>query len=98
MPEVMEVTGDRLVLEWIETGDATAAAAERFGHELARLHGSGADGFGAPWPGFIAELPMDNTPAADWPEFYASRRLLPFVRRARDQGQLTAPTPRSSTR
>jgi fructosamine-3-kinase len=47
--------------------------------------------FGAPWPGFIASLPLDNTlvTGADaWPEWYASRRLLPFLRRAADAGTL----------
>lgn len=89
VPEVVEVASDRLVLEWIDTGRPSAAAAERFGRELARLHRAGADTFGAPWPGFIAELPMDNTPAADWPTFYAERRLLPFIRTAADQGKLS---------
>ncbi|GII58887.1 fructosamine kinase [Planotetraspora thailandica] len=90
VPEVIESGAGHLVLEWIETGPATAAAAERFGRELAALHTSGAQGFGAPWPGTIAELLMDNTPAPDWPSFYVSRRVLPFVRQARDAGQLTA--------
>jgi fructosamine-3-kinase len=83
-----EIGGDRLVLEWIEQGPASAEAAERFGRDLARLHLAGADAFGAPWRGWIAELPLDNSPAGDWPSFYVSRRLLPFVRRARDDGRL----------
>ncbi|MEO3797869.1 fructosamine kinase family protein [Nonomuraea sp. B10E15] len=83
VPEVIEAGPDRLVLSWVRQEPPGAAAAERFGRELARLHREGADNFGAPWPGFIAELPMDNTPAADWPSFYASRRVLPFLRRAR---------------
>jgi fructosamine-3-kinase len=89
VPEVIEVTDDRLVLSWVETGHAAAAAAERLGRELARLHRAGADAFGAHWPGYIAELPMDNSAADGWPEFYVTRRLLPFVRRARDQGHLS---------
>ena len=51
----------------------------------------GAEAFGAPWPGFIASLPLDNTPwpAADgWPRWYAERRLLPYLRRAADDGTL----------
>ncbi|WP_239116192.1 fructosamine kinase family protein [Planotetraspora kaengkrachanensis] len=90
VPEVVEADGDTLVLEWIETAPATAAAAERFGHELAALHAAGAEGFGAPWPGSIAELPMGNGPAPDWPTFYTSQRVLPFVRQARDAGGLSA--------
>ncbi|WP_036331117.1 fructosamine kinase family protein [Microbispora sp. ATCC PTA-5024] len=89
VPEVVEADGDRLVLEWIDTGSAAADAAERFGRELAALHAAGAEEFGAPWPGMIAELPMDNAPAPDWPSFYVSRRVLPFVRLARDRGALS---------
>jgi len=90
VPEVIEVREDTLVLEWIETGRPTAEAAERFGRELAALHAFGAESFGAPWPGTIAELPMDNSPAPTWPEFYVTRRVLPFVRLARDRGRLSA--------
>jgi fructosamine-3-kinase len=50
------------------------------------------NGYGAPWPGFIASLPLDNTPTGGpggWPDWYATRRLLPFLRRAADAGTLT---------
>lgn len=90
VPEVIDVADDTLVLEWIETGPATAAAAERFGRELAALHATGAPDFGAPWSGTIAHLPMDNTALPDWPSFYVTRRVLPFVRLARDDGRLSA--------
>ncbi|MGI5273710.1 fructosamine kinase family protein [Nonomuraea sp. CA-218870] len=83
VPEVIEAGPDRLVLSWVEEERPSAAAAEWFGRDLARMHLAGADAFGAPWPGFIAELPMDNTPADDWPAFYAERRVLPFARMAR---------------
>lgn len=89
VPEVIEVGEDRLVLEWIERGDATAEAAEHFGRDLARLHQAGADAFGAPWTGWIAELPLDNSAGEDWPSFYVSQRVLPFVRHARDHGRLS---------
>ncbi|MEV0390086.1 fructosamine kinase family protein [Nonomuraea sp. NPDC050643] len=82
VPEVVEEGSDRLVLSWVRQEPPAAASAERFGRALAGLHRAGAPGFGAPWPGFIAELPMDNTPAADWPSFYATRRVLPFLRTA----------------
>lgn len=83
VPEVIEAGEDRLVLSWVDEEPPSAAAAERFGRALARMHRAGADAFGAPWPGFIAELSMDNAPAEDWPEFYAERRVLPFARQAR---------------
>ncbi|SEH03774.1 Fructosamine-3-kinase [Nonomuraea solani] len=83
VPEVIEVGPGRLVLSWVRQEPPGAVAAERFGRALARLHRAGAPAFGAPWPGFIAELPMDNSAADDWPSFYASRRVLPFLRMAR---------------
>ena len=76
-------------------GGRIAASAGRFGRDLARLHAAGADRFGAPWPGFIASLPLPNDgPAAGqdgawpWPEWYAEPRLLPYLRRAADAGAL----------
>lgn len=86
VPEVIEVGPDRLVLSWVVQERPGPEAAERFGRSLARLHRAGAPGFGAPWPGFIAELPMDNSPAPDWPTFYGERRVLPFLRAARLPG------------
>jgi fructosamine-3-kinase len=84
VPEVLAVDEATLVLSWLPTEPATPQAAERFGRELAAVHSSGADSYGASWPGFIAELPLDNTPApaGSWPEWYARRRLLPFLRAA----------------
>src|SRR5215469_1196084 len=84
IPDVLGCDEHALVLSWVAQGPATPEAAERFGRELAVLHAAGADGFGAPWPGFIASLPLDNEPErpGGWPEWYASRRLLPYLRRA----------------
>jgi fructosamine-3-kinase len=91
LPEVLGRDQNALVLAWVPPGSPGRATAERFGRELAGLHAAGADGFGAPWPGFIASLPLDNEPARGgdaWPQWYAARRLLPFLRRAADAGAL----------
>ncbi len=102
VPEVLAVTETALVISMIPPGQATPSAAFRFGAELARLHAAGSEDFGAPWRGFIASLPLDNTPApapaevapgaepvrARWPQWYAHRRLLPYLRRAVDSGAL----------
>jgi fructosamine-3-kinase len=82
VPEVLAIDAETLVLPWLPATTATPRAAERFGRELARLHAYGAPSYGAPWPGFIAELPLDNTAGDTWPEWYAHRRLLPFLRAA----------------
>ena len=106
VPEVLAVTEAALVISMIPPGHATPSAAFRFGTELARLHAAGSEDFGAPWRGFIASLPLDNTPESPgqpaiglgaapsrpqgdpWPQWYASRRLLPYLRRAVDSGAL----------
>jgi fructosamine-3-kinase len=89
VPDVLAVGPEALVISMIPPGRDTPEAAFDFGADLARLHAAGADGFGAPWPGFIASLPLDNTrEAGDWPQWYARRRLLPFLAGAVDAGAL----------
>jgi fructosamine-3-kinase len=93
VPEVVESTEARLVLQWIEPGRPTAAAAERFGRELARTHRRGAPRFGASWAGAIGPLPLDNRPMEQtagqgWGSFYGARRIAPFLRLAVDAGSM----------
>jgi fructosamine-3-kinase len=89
VPDVLAVDDTTLVLPWIEAGSPTAEAAERLGRDLAVLHGAGADSYGALWQGFIAELPLDNEGGDDWPEWYARRRVLPYLRIAVDRGAMS---------
>ena len=94
VPEVLGADDAALVISLVAPLErASAPAAYRFGGDLARLHAAGVSwsGFGAPWPGFIASLPLDNSPGtswSSWPSWYAERRLLPFLRKARDAGAL----------
>ena len=89
VPEVLAVTPSALVISMVPPGRPTPEAAFGFGADLARLHAAGAERFGAPWPGFIASLPLDNAPGPEsWPEWYAARRLLPYLRLAVDAGAL----------
>lgn len=91
VPEVIVSLPTLLALEWVEPGQATPAAAERFGRDLAALHRAGAPAFGAEWPGFIGALPQDNTPSTDpWPAWFAQRRLAPYLRQSVDNGALSA--------
>jgi fructosamine-3-kinase len=98
VPEVLGWDDATLVVSWVPPGRAGAAAAERFGRELARLHRAGAPRFGAPWPGFIASLSLPNGPPppaspatgpGTWPDWYRVRRVLPYLRLAVDAGTLT---------
>jgi len=105
VPAVLGADESTLVIELLPPGEPTPGATRDFGAALARMHAAGANGFGAPWPGYIASLPLDNTPVdstppdgaplgnvreADWGSWYAERRLVPFLRRARDGGALSA--------
>jgi len=90
VPQVIGVAGDFLVIELLKPLEpASVAAARRFGDDLARMHAAGAPSFGAPWPGYIASLPLDNSPGSDWGSWYAERRLVPYLRRAYDDGLLS---------
>jgi len=83
---------DRLLVEpWIEPAEPTREHAEELGRELARMHAAGAETFGAPWRGFIGETFMDNEQATGtWAEWYAARRIGPYLRPSRDNGALDA--------
>ncbi len=89
VPEVVEVRADAILVEWIPPGSPTAAAADEVGRALAATHAAGAGAFGGPAPGWIGVLPLDNTEADAWPDWYTERRLLPYVRLAVDRGALT---------
>ena len=87
VPRVLAAHRDLLVLEWIDARRPATDHDERLGRGLAALHAAGAPGFGGD-DGFIATLPLDNTPAATWAEFYGARRLEPLVRMGVDTGVL----------
>jgi fructosamine-3-kinase len=88
IPEVVEVDDDGIAIAWVEQGVATAATAEDFGRSLATMHQAAAPAYGADWPGYIATLPLDNTAGTSWSQWYAERRVLPYVRTARDRDAL----------
>ena len=91
VPAVLGADERTLVIELLPPGNPTPGGARDFGAALARMHAAGAPGFGAPWPGYIASLPLDNTQLdKDWGSWYAQRRLVPYLRQARDGGALSA--------
>jgi fructosamine-3-kinase len=90
VPEVLACAEDCLVISWVEPGQPSPEAAENLGRRLAVTHGTGAESFGAAEDGFIGTLPLPNKPADSWAEFFATRRVLPYLRAARDRGAVTA--------
>jgi fructosamine-3-kinase len=83
--------GNWLVVDRVAQGRPSREAAVRFGRDLAALHAAGAPAFGAPPPdgpadAYIGLAAMRNEPGTDWPGWYAEHRVLPYLRRAVDQG------------
>lgn len=96
VPEVLAVSdGDpdrgeppALVLEWIDEGRGTTTTEVELGQALAELHRVGAPSFGREDRRSTGSRGLPNDPCNTWTEFYATRRLLPLARLARDAGVL----------
>jgi fructosamine-3-kinase len=89
VPDVLAAEPDCLILSWVEAGRPTPEAAEQLGRRLAATHRAGAPTFGADRDGYIGTLPLPNRSAPTWPEFFATRRILPYLKLARDRGAVT---------
>ncbi len=93
-PRVLDLAQSYLALEWIEPGHLDAAGVEELGRGLAATHGAGAPRFGGidgsdeKSPARFGSLRLANDPTADWPTFYAERRLRPLAVIARERGAL----------
>jgi len=88
VPAVLAHDTDLLVLPWLMEERPASATVERLGRELAAMHAAGSPVFGAAQDGWIGAAELENGPLDGWPEFYAERRVLPYVRQLRDGGQL----------
>jgi fructosamine-3-kinase len=85
VPEVYAVAEDCLIMAWVDPGRASADAAEALARSLAATHRAGADRFGAEYNGYIGTAPLLNEPADSWAEFWVNRRMLPYLKIARDR-------------
>ena len=82
-PEVKAVAGEWLLMEDIAAGGTVAAAWPDLARVLRRLHAATGEDYGWPTDHGFGSVRIENQPAADWPAFWAERRLrchLPFVR------------------
>jgi len=86
VPEVFEVGDDQILLEDLGDGQCAPDYWQQAGAGLARQHSIIGTHFGFDHPGFCGDSPQDNTLDVDGWRFFAERRLLPQVRRARDGG------------
>jgi protein-ribulosamine 3-kinase len=88
-----EVEGTQvLLLEWINEGLRTDDFWRQFGRQLALQHSVSQPSFGLEEDNYIGSLPQDNTPAADWVDFFIQRRLEPQIRSAIDAGLIDSST------
>ncbi len=88
VPDVLAESEDCLVLSWVESGRPSADIVEGFARRLAVTHAHGPAAFGADRAGYLGVAPLANTAADTWPEFFATRRVLPYLRVARDRGAI----------
>jgi fructosamine-3-kinase len=90
VPEVLAVSDDPplLVLEWIEEGRSRPDTEAELGRSLAALHAAGAPSFGREDRRSTGSRGLPNEPCESWAGFYASQRLLPLARLARDARSL----------
>jgi fructosamine-3-kinase len=89
-PDVLGADSECLILGWVESGRPGADAAASFGRALARTHARGAASYGAEQDGYVGRLPLWNRPLDTWAEFYAERRIAPYLKAARDRGLVEA--------
>jgi fructosamine-3-kinase len=87
VPEVVAVSDEAptfLVLEWIDEGRPVASTEASLGADLAALHRTGAPCFGREYRRSTGSRGLPNEPCDTWAEFYATNRLLPLARLARE--------------
>ena len=82
------VSDDCLILSWIEPGRPSVDGVEDFARRLGRTHAAGAAPFGGERDGYVGTVPLTNTPTDTWAEFWPTRRVLPYLRVARDRGDV----------
>jgi fructosamine-3-kinase len=91
----LDVSEESLTVELVEEKAPSIGGAVALGRGLARMHAAGAAAYGCPpgtWTGdgFIASLPLQHRACGSFGEFFATLRVLPFVRQLRDAGTIEA--------
>jgi fructosamine-3-kinase len=94
VPDVLAVSdgdGDAppyLVLEWIELGQPDEETDADLGRALAALHAAAPSAFGREDRRSTGSRGLPNEPCGTWAEFYATQRLAPLARLARESRAL----------
>lgn len=88
VPDVFEIGAEHIILEDLGRGTPAADYWVRAASGLAVQHSHHGERFGLGHNGFCGDSPQDNTQDDDGWRFFAERRLLPQMRRARDRGRI----------
>ncbi|GAA1163942.1 fructosamine kinase family protein [Ornithinimicrobium humiphilum] len=96
VPEVLAVDSTSITLAWVGQGhERTPATEARFGRELAALHRTTGERWGAvdgEPTAYLGACPVDLAPSDSWHESWVERRVVPLARRAADEGRLDPAT------
>ncbi len=100
VPAVMAYSDEPpfLAMEWIDIGHGNATTEAHFGEALAKLHQMPFECFGRPDGKTTGSQAVPNTPCDSWAEFYASQRLQPLAKLAKDKAALPEKTIRKLER
>jgi fructosamine-3-kinase len=90
VPDVIHADDQVLIMDWIDgaPGMLSPGAERDLAAHVAALHDITASAFGFEWDTVIGPLGQPNGAMADWPSFFAGRRLMHMARLALDAGQL----------
>ena len=88
VPEVLAVDQECLILAWVEPGKSSVRRRRGLRPGPRRDARAGAPAYGLDRDGYIGRLPLPNRPADTWAEFFATRRVLPYLKLARDRGAI----------
>ncbi len=80
--------GALMIMEAVQVIKRECAQWQQIGQALAQVHNVKSDRFGLASHCYWGDLYRDNSPLAEWPEFFWQRRLLPRLRDAVDSGHL----------
>jgi fructosamine-3-kinase len=93
LPKILTFCDDGpayLALSFEESGTKATDFERSFGVNLAAMHRLSDTKFGLNTWNYIGKLKQENQQHNNWPEFFASQRILPLVRLARNKGFFSA--------
>ena len=90
VPDVLGVSDDCLILSWVEPGRPSLDGVEDFARRLGQTHAAGAAQFGGERDGYVGTVPLTNSPSDTFTEFWPTRRVLPYLKVARDREHISA--------